>query len=133
MGAALTAPQEHIVARLAQGPATMRELSEAAGYDADDRRGHNLVTVTLERLSERGYGFHNMRPPGSHRGGYYVLMARPHEPAGVRHCIACGARLAADHAAEVTMCSPCERGAITGELAVLHPPSLPGLTVEAAS
>lgn len=127
MAAPLTPRQQSIVDLLAQGPRTMRELVEACGYEPSDRAGHSYVSLTLRRLSRRGYSFHNFKPPGSHRGAYYVLMARPHPgrrlTTGPARCARCGALLASDHAGD-TYCSPCQRLAVTEELDYLAPPSL---------
>lgn len=114
--AVLTSGQQIIVDLLGEAPRAMRELASACGYGPDDRGGHSYVSVQLGRLADRGYVFHNGRPPGSHRGGFYVLVARPHRQArGVRRCESCGAFLASDHP-EDCFCSPCQRSALTAEL-----------------
>lgn len=134
MAPPLTPRQQVIVDLLAQGPRTMRELVAACGYEPGDRAGHGYVSLTLGRLSERGFSFHNFRPPGSHRGAFYVLMARPRgadaAAGGEARCARCGALLAKDHQRD-EYCSPCQRLAITAELDYLAPPPL--FDVEVAS
>jgi hypothetical protein len=123
----LTVKQRAIVDALERGPQTMSDLLYACGYDEGSRAGRTYVTVALTRLTGRGYGFSNMRPPGSHRGGLYVLMTRPRElapePATPAHCESCGVRLARDHR-EDRYCSPCQRSLLEVELAFLAPPTL---------
>lgn len=109
--------QTVIVDLLGEAPRAMRELATACGYGPDDRGGHSYVSVALGRLAARGYGFHNVRPPGSHRGGLYVLVAQPH---GKARCESCGAFLASDHP-EDCFCSPCQRSALTAELETACP------------
>lgn len=126
---ALTPRQQTIVDLLGEGPRTMRELAVACGYEEGERRGRSYVVVALERLTGKGYGFHNYKPIGSHRGAYYVLMTRPHGKGtescvgDAQHCEACGIRLANDHREDL-YCSPCQRSMLDRELEMLAPPTL---------
>jgi len=123
----LTPRQQIIIDLLSEGPRTMRELATACGYEEGDRGGSNYVSVQLGRLADRGFGFHNYNPPGSHRGAYYVLMTWPRGASTVATvralCAACGAHLARDHREDL-YCSPCQRSRLDVELDMLAPPTL---------
>ena len=103
---ALPPRQQAIVDLLSQGPRPMRELMAACGYEPGDRRGQLYVSQQLLRLSRRGYSFHNVRPPGSHRGGLYMLTRRPRVRPAERFCIDCSRPLRASN--EGSRCGPCE-------------------------
>lgn len=126
--------QQVIVDLLGEGPRTMRELATACGYEEGDRAGSNYVSVQLGRLADRGYGFHNYIPIGSHRGAYYVLMARPHGDATEpddRTCHACHVTVL-NRWNDEGVCWPCQRSRLDLELEMLAPPTLPGIMVGVA-
>jgi hypothetical protein len=98
--------QETVVELLRAGPRTPRELTEALGYDPGDAAGLSYVRLIVSRLSRRGYTLLNVRPAGSHRGAYYILVARPREHHGERVCIDCGRPLRTTN--EGDRCGACE-------------------------
>lgn len=99
--------QHPILTRLERGPATMRELAELCGYEADDPRGPSYVSMRLTRLRRAGYVIANQKRPGSHDGGRYVLVSRPRVTTEARTCIDCGAVLGWWNDGD--RCCPCER------------------------
>jgi hypothetical protein len=117
---ALSPRQQAIAARLAAGPATTHELEAAAGYEPGSKAGSAYVCTALGRLGRRGYYTRNLRPRGSQRGGYYVLMSRPKPDAAARigHCVHCGAKLNRWNSGRV--CWPCQWSAAESELAAMH-------------
>lgn len=132
MSAALSVRQQAIVDKLSDGPQTTGDLAVACGYARDDRGGRNYVSLMITRLC-RGhrYVISNLREPGTHAGGYYVLVSRPRPIAGERvRCAGCGRPIARDHL-EDRYCSPCQRGLVDQELAFLAPPTLFGEMVPA--
>jgi len=122
MGAAPTPRQQALVDLLSEGPRTTRELAAAAGYAPGDPAGPKYVAKTVGRLAARGWSVRNLRPPGSPRGGYYVLLSRPCSLPAAGVCPRCGARLSRYNAGPI--CWPCERSALDAELAMTCPPSL---------
>jgi len=105
--------QTAIIAALAAGPQTTRQLAAAAGFEDFDRRAQAYVLLAVSRLNHRHrYAIKNEYPAGSHGMALYTLMARPDD----RHrCKRCHAYLAADNRRDV-VCSPCARTLLEREL-----------------
>ena len=118
MSGTLTRP-DLLLELLEHGPQRTRQLAEALGFvDCDDSARH-AVHRALDGLRRRGYTLYQYNQPGSHHGGVYCLVARPHQaPRDPSRCMACQCNLARDNFGSV-LCSPCQRKAMDYEMAGL--------------